>query len=30
VVWKSKEAQSPHETGCSIFKSSRLEAFDER
>src|SRR6266849_2619615 len=27
--WKSKEAQSPHETGCSISKSSLPEAFDE-
>jgi len=27
--WKSKEAESPHATGCSISKYSRLEAFDE-
>src|SRR6266481_2732128 len=30
VVWKSKEGKSRHATGCSISKSSRLEAFDER
>jgi hypothetical protein len=30
VASKWKEEQSPHETGSSISKSSRLEAFDER
>jgi hypothetical protein len=30
VGWKSKEAQSRHETGSSTCKSSRREAFDER
>ena len=29
VVWKSKEAQSRHETGSSTCRSSRREAFDE-
>ena len=27
--WKSKEEKSQHETGCSISKSSLLEAFNE-
>jgi hypothetical protein len=30
VGWKWKEEQSQHATGCSISKSSRLEAFDEQ
>src|SRR5262249_51886495 len=30
VAWKWKEADYPHETGCSICKSSRPEAVNER
>jgi hypothetical protein len=30
VGWKWKEEQSQPATGCSISKSSRLEAFDEQ
>src|SRR5262249_35683569 len=30
VEWKSKEAQSRHETGSSTCRSSRREAFDEQ
>jgi hypothetical protein len=30
VVWKSKEAKSPHETGSSTSKSSPREASNER